>query len=100
MLKCLPGSTQPTLLFYSSDDGMVKVHNNTIRRKWKEGPRGERVEEGEILKGESVEGLMGNYIWRLVAAGSGQIEVTARRDCALCSSLGTGLKTSINEGSA
>ena len=31
---------------------MVKVHNNTIRRKWKEGPRGERVEEGEILKGE------------------------------------------------
>lgn len=37
MLKCLPGSTQPTLLFYSSDDGMVKVHNNTIRRKWKEG---------------------------------------------------------------
>ena len=39
--------------------------------------REERVEEGEILKGESVEGLMGNYIWRLVAAGSGQIEVTA-----------------------
>ena len=78
MLKCLPGSTQPTLLFYSSDDGMVKVHNNTIRRKWKEGGiEGRKGGEGEILKGESVEGLMGNYIWRLVAAGSGQIEVTA-----------------------
>ena len=59
----------------SPGDGMVKVHNNTIRRKWKEGLRGERVaeEEGEILKGERREerreGLMGNYIWRLVAAG-------------------------------
>ena len=49
---CCHSSQGQQSLHGSPGDGMVKVHNNTIRRKWKEGPRGERVEEGEILKGE------------------------------------------------
>ena len=45
------GKGRESLLGFPGD-GMVEDHNNTIRRKWKEGLREERVEEGEILKGE------------------------------------------------